>query len=469
MNADPTQPPPADRWIFIGWLLLILWAPLPIGSVLPWAHGLLESWILLLAIGWSLLYATRRTRLTSAFHAARPLLLLLLAWCLLIALQLLPLPPALLALLFSEQQNLYARTDALQGDQSAVGRITLHPHNTLENLLKSIAYLLFLVLTLLLLNSSARIKTALVIVILSGVIQALYGGLLALHNNQVASGSFVNRNHLAGYLEICLAIGIGILVADARESILVSWRHRIISVLDWLSSPKLLLRLSLALMVVALVLTQSRGGNTAFLFGLLLTGLIWLYLTRKRPSPLAVAMILSILIIDILIIGEWFGLQEVIERIQQTRIESETRADLYREALAYLHDFALLGSGLGSFATLFPQYRQIDSIGGGVAFLHAHNDYLEFALESGLLGLSLLAASALLALRTAWRAMAYRQRSLLQGLGFGAFMGISALLYHSFTDFNLRIPSNALMFMLLFALAYIGAYHQQRQPRIRLV
>ncbi|MDJ0833385.1 MAG: O-antigen polymerase, partial [Gammaproteobacteria bacterium] len=112
----------------------------------------------------------------------------------------------------------------------------------------------------------------------------------------------------------------------------------------------------------------------------------------------------------------------------------------------------------GTFKSIFPAYKdeQISA-----SFLYAHNDYLQFVLEAGA-GAILLLAIVMLSLLMAYRAMRSRHDPLYRGLGFAAFMGIMALMIHSSTDFNLQIPANALMFMLLLALAWIGC-HANRQ------
>jgi len=54
--------------------------------------------------------------------------------------------------------------------------------------------------------------------LLSGTFQAVFGTLGAISEGTSASGTFINRNHLAGYLEMTLAVGIGLLIADFSGS-----------------------------------------------------------------------------------------------------------------------------------------------------------------------------------------------------------------------------------------------------------
>ena len=90
-----------------------------------------------------------------------------------------------------------------------------------------------------------------------------------------ATGTFVNRNHLAGYLEMALAIGLGLMLMAGKgkpAELSGRWRGRVRSILRLLLSQKAILRLMLVAMVVGLILTRSRMGNTAFFNSLLITG-----------------------------------------------------------------------------------------------------------------------------------------------------------------------------------------------------
>ncbi len=50
----------------------------------------------------------------------------------------------------------------------------------------------------------------------------------------------------------------------------------------------------------------------------------------------------------------------------------------------------------------------------------------------------------------------------MRGLGFSGVMGIVALMIHSSVDFNLQIPANSALFVLLLAVSWIGyGYREQ--------
>ena len=447
--------PSANRWLFVLYLALIAWAPVPLGSNRPWAWAILELWIFALAIWWLLDFARGKVYPGPAFRGAWPALLCAALWLGYVWLQLLPLPLELLRLLSPEAARAHAA--AGMGSVSAAP-LTLDQSGTLAGALKSAAYVTFFALSLALLDRPARIAAAAYTLVISGFAQAMYGGLGSLSaNGENAHGSFVNRNHFAGYLVMCLSVGLGLLISSLTGDRSRSLRQFLRNIVAWILSPRMMLRLALVVMVIALVLTRSRMGNTSFFVSLLVAGAIALLLARHATRSMVV-LIASLILIDIFIVGAYFGVQQVIDRIEQTTMETETRGDLARDALQLWKDYPVFGSGLGSFHVVFPRYSKQDQ---GALYTHAHNDYVEFACETGAVGISLLGLLVLTSLLAALRAQAVRHDPLMRGISFGAIMEIIALGMHSAADFNLQIPANALTFMLMLAFAWISLHHRE--------
>ena len=460
----------SDQYIYYGFLFLIVWVPLPLGSNRAWAWSIMEMGIYALSFFWIILWLRERVVFSPVFLKARPVLYGLLIWLLWVLLQMLPLPMSLLQLLSPQAAQNYS---LVAPDQSTWFPISLEVHATRVGWLKSFAYVQFFCLALLLINSRKRVRQLTTIIILSGLFQAAYGSLMMLSGLEygffikksygmgTATGTFTNRNHLAGYLEMCLAIGIGTMIGMLDTSGSNSWRERLKKILELILSPKMRLRIYLVIMVIALVLTRSRMGNTAFFSSLLITGSIALLLSRHAARE-TIIFIASLIIIDILVIGTWYGLENVVQRIEQTTMQNEHRVETYHNVWDQWRDYKLTGSGLGSFYTVFPKYKSSDESDG--FYRHAHNDYLEFASETGIIGLLILGLIVTGSLLTALRAHYVRRNTQMRGLSFAAIMGIISLLIHSAVDFNLQIPANAIMFMLLLAFAWIAANldHKQR-------
>ena len=73
-----------------------------------------------------------------------------------------------------------------------------------------------------------------------------------------ATGTFVNRNHFAGYLVLCSAAGIALLLSDRTRYAWSSRRDALRSLLGFLLSPTFRWRAFLALIIVGLILSRSR-------------------------------------------------------------------------------------------------------------------------------------------------------------------------------------------------------------------
>ena len=207
-------------------------------------------------------------------------------------------------------------------------------------------------------------------------------------------------------------------------------------------------------MVIALVLTHSRMGNTAFFFSLIASAVIWLTAT-KRFTKGSIALLISLIIIAALIVGAWFGIDKVAERLEGTAFTEETRDEVNRDTLTLIQDQPLFGTGAGSFYTAFPQYRQADIT---LYYDHTHNDYLELVAEHGVIGviplISILIAALILSIRT----MTQRRTLQMQAMAFAPLMSIIAMLLHSTVDFSLQLPANAASFVIILTLAWVIRY-----------
>ena len=383
----------------------------------------------------------------------------LLATLLWTVVQALPLPAGVLGVLSP-------RASEIQSAVHSYPSLSLEAYATRQAALQTLAYLVLFCLTLLLVSDKKRVRLLLLAIILGGVFQAAYGSLMTLSGLEhgffiekeatgAATGTFINRNHLAGYLEMCLAAGVGLMLSELSSTAAASWRDSVRRWLRTILGNKARVRLALVVMVTGLVLTRSRMGNFAFFVSLSGVGLFYLLAVRKL-SRRTIAFFASLLIIDLLVVGNFFGIDKVAERIQQTSLSSEDRVNTNRDSLVMLQDFPLTGIGAGSFYAVYPMYTSVPN--DGALMRHAHNDYLQFACEFGLVIATMLGAAVLVSLWTAIRAQLKRHDPLMQGTGFAATMAIVALLVHSAADFNLQIPANAAMFVVMLALAWVSRY-----------
>jgi len=200
-------------------------------------------------------------------------------------------------------------------------------------------------------------------------------------------------------------------------------------------------------------------GNTAFFTSLLVAGAIGLILSRHATRS-TVVFIASLVIIDIFIVGAWFGVDRTIQRIEQTTTgDMRERVDPAIYAVNILSDYPIFGTGGGTFYNAYARYRGADIL---PYYDHVHNDYMQIATETGMPGLVLLGSIVLLTFFAAVLALSRRRDPLARGVAFGVVMGVTALAMHSTVDFNLQIPANAFLFSVLLALGWLALFLDRR-------
>ncbi len=456
-----------DGWVFGGLLMLMVWLPLPLGSNRYWAIGLILLWAITLLVGVAFAWRCHWADALQRFALFRWPLGLLACMVLWSWLQNVSMPTSWLQVL--SPMAAAAQLPAEHGTLS----IDIFQSRTMASL--AFAYFAIFVVVLLTVRDTVRLGQLAQALVFSGVLQAVLGAVLfsiqakyqiffvpVSHSRMI--GSFVYHNSLAGYLCMCLSIGIGLMLArlgDA-ESHNGQWKAHVVAAIAFVLSPKMRLRLLLIVMVIALVLTRSRMGNAALFVSMITVGFVAILVARKN-APQTIVLITSLIIIDVLVIGSWVGLEKVVERIQETDIATgeggksesvEARTEAAHTALPIVRDFPLFGTGGGSFYNIFLSYRTPNY--GATYVDHTHNDFVEIATDYGLVGVGILGTLVVLTLAVAIRSLAQRKDKLPWGIAFGVAMAIVALLFHSTVDFNLQIPANAMTIVVILAMGWIA-------------
>jgi hypothetical protein len=473
------------RGAYCALLALLLWAPLPLGSNRAWALALLAmllSVLLLVVVSAEWFAASGSPDDAGAGRGAARIIwwpaACLLAFACLVALQLAPLPDALLR--------------ALSPIDGPAQPVSLEPQATRVYLLSCVAYLSAFSLVLLLVRTPKRARGVMLLLVASGVFQAILAVVLISQNlpyqymfmdfpaGDRAVGTFANTDHFAAYMTLGLSLGLGLMLGGGADaSARRGWRAHTVGALEFLMSPRMLVRLLLVMMVIGLVLTRSRGGNAAFLAALLVTSALVAW-RSPRLRRTALILLVSMLVIDVYVVGQWIGLDKVAQRLGATTVlkpdapalggapvqggvpdlaapniareESlEERLIAARDALGMLKERPWLGFGGGSFYTAFPRFKGAHPLG---FYDHAHNDYVEIAADMGLPALALLLVVAVASLARAIGVLSDRSAPMARGMAAGVVMAILCTAIHSAVDFNLQIPANALTVTVVLALAW---------------
>jgi len=245
-------------------------------------------------------------------------------------------------------------------------------------------------------------------------------------------GPYVNRNHFAGLIELIVPTGVSILVLRA-------FQHDRLPLLAVLT----------LLPIGALFLAASRGGVVGFFLALGLVMILAFLRRRGRNQFVAAAVVL--LLAGALV--AWLGVQPLLDRFatyRQLEVTQNRRAEMVKDSWRIFLDHPILGTGLGTLQEVFPRY---ETLYDGLVVNHAHNDYVEALAETGLIGGILGAAFLAVLFRGAWVRLMRAKNAMDLAFHIGAFAACCGLLAHSVVDFNLHIPSNALLFLLQATLA----------------
>jgi O-antigen ligase len=250
-------------------------------------------------------------------------------------------------------------------------------------------------------------------------------------------GPFVNRNHFAGFAELTVPVGLALMIFRGLRR-------------DTFPLASLLTIVP----VGALILSGSRGGIVAFGFELMVLALMVRARKRSPEAPHLAALAL-VGFAAIALIG-WLGTSKVIERFSTLHsgdVSLARRATMVRGAAHVFLAHPVAGCGLGSLVAVYPRFEVLYD---GLVVDHVHNDYMELLAEMGLLGALCGAAFLWILFRDAKKCFAAEQGHFSRAIHAAAITAICGLLLHSLVDFNLHIPSNALLFLLQAHLATVA-------------
>ncbi|MGB7844177.1 MAG: O-antigen ligase family protein [Candidatus Acidiferrum sp.] len=240
-------------------------------------------------------------------------------------------------------------------------------------------------------------------------------------------GPYVNRNHFAGFAELVIPAALVPLVLGKVR------RERVFLVALFALVP-----------IVALLLSASRGGIVSFAVQMVI--LFLLLLIRRVQSKHVIAG--GLVVLCAVMTVSWIGVQQVLQRFtgfETLEVTAGKRTSMLHDTWRLFLDHPVLGTGLGTFEMVYPPY---DSLYDGKVVNHAHNDYLEFLAETGLVGGLCCAWFLGVLLLNALKGMAELGGSFGSVLNLSGLVACSGILVHSLVDFNLHIPANALLFLI---------------------
>jgi O-antigen ligase len=352
----------------------------------------------------------------------------------------------------------------LSADDAGLGlsltrTLTLDRYATQLVLVQLGSLFIYFAATLIFTDSPRRLRALTRTIIIFGFVLALFGLTQSLTSDgtrvywfrqltqSTAFGPFINRHHFAGYMELTIALPLGLLVSGSLEM------HK-----------RPLYAFAALLMAVSLILTNSRGGmisltaEVMFLIVIAGPGTSSSERSRQRNrlrgfllragAALAFAIVLFFGAIAV-------GGPSAFNRLLGTVNAADPttgRSHFWNVTLDVIKHHPFIGSGLGSFGVIYTRY---DSRNGLYRLEQAHNDYLQILADAGIIG-GLLGLSFLVLLFSKGFARRSTSDKFRRGVATGALAGCFAVLVHSAFDFTLHTTSNALLFLVLAALATLG-------------
>ncbi len=294
-----------------------------------------------------------------------------------------------------------------------------------------------------------------------------------LPNGGTPFGPFINRNNAAGYLLMCLAASVGLIVLTwvKKESRIGSRRPNDDSALDQLrlqalyligelNARKIAVLTAAVFISAGIVSSLSRGGVTGLMFGAIATLILFCVVRRPQASVLLMIPVLG----TVVLLTVWIGYYEqLMNRFDDVgEISQTTRVQSWSDSLQSLGEMGLLGSGLGSYPVIQRIYGQTNE---RYAFEYAENQFVQTLVDAGIPGLILLVSAIALLTYLAWFALRHGSNSLTIAVAtMGIFLITSQCVAATF-DFGWYIPANTVLLGIL--VGVVSQYSQGLAGRLK--
>jgi O-antigen ligase len=349
-----------------------------------------------------------------------------------VLLQTVPLPLAVVRVLSPGRAQML---DALgpAGAKVSFASLSVFPAGTFQQFLLICGYMaVFLLVRELMWSFADRPWLVVGPVILVAALEAALG--LAQYfggaDDSMRRGTYANRDHFAGFLEMALPFAVMYPVAVFRR---VRSRERQSMGCAVKSAA---VGAVAQLILLGIIFSFSRSGFIAALGAIFMMGALGLTSRKKRCA--AVGVVAALVLASFVFLPP----EKLIFRFAKDELKVEDRPELWAETLRLVREYPVLGCGMGGYGSVFVSANLSRPLATDE---HAHNDYLQLLLELGVMGFAIGAWLAWLVVRQGVRAIAAGSGGDTRYLGLASIGALTAISIHSFTDFNLYIPANAML------------------------
>jgi O-antigen ligase len=378
------------------------------------------------------------------------------------AFQLIPLPIGIVRVLSPMRFELGESTSRLMGYPTQTLTLTATPYETSEYLLTLSGYAL---VVLFVRHFTMRLRNAVWLAIwpllaVSGLEAALgcYQA-YAYADASGARGTYQNRDHFAGLLEMAVPLALTCAIASFQSH----YRLR-----DSSSRPPI--KGCLAILIFALLLAgviQSLC-RVAFITSLaaMFVVLATVFATRNwHEGPLAnirqwprwvpVTAVAAVVVLCFMYLQTNALAARFADLPGKGSISADTRTQIWRDTTRLVRDYPIFGCGLGSYGSCFLRYKIVAPEG---TVDYAHNDYLQVLAEFGVFGFGVGLFFIIRILRRTVEAALYADSADNRLIAIGCLGAATAILLHSFVDFNMYVPANGFEFAWILGVAAVSSF-----------
>ncbi len=250
-------------------------------------------------------------------------------------------------------------------------------------------------------------------------------------------GPYVNRNHYAGVMELWIPLALGMALAPDA-----SFLRR------WVWSGAALV------MAASVVMAASRGGLLAI--GVQVAVLVIATAALHGRKRAVIGLVAGVVLIAAFV---WYvGSADLLQRFTQIGTPGSTtvdevsghRLEAWTGSLEIFRGNWLMGTGLDTFE---PHFRSVRQYYTDKIWTHAHNDFLQFVAETGVIGIALGLWLVIAAAREIVRNLRRTAQTATGALLIGVACACLGFMVHGWLDFNFHVPANAAGFAVLAAIA----------------
>ena len=404
--------------------------------------------------------------------------------------QILPLPLAIVQLIsprsvdFAQLALSVTQTPELSVDQPAWLSLSLYNYPVRLAIVQYTVYLFFFFGFSHVLSTKNRIETAIWAILILGVLESLYGlsqvfsktgyilwfSKVHFYSVKDVTGTYINKNHFAGLMEMCLILALSYIAALSKKHTSRykknSLKKRLVMMVSFEQqvSKRMVLTYLSVIMGIGLIFSSSRAGIISLGVGILFTTLLYFFRKKYRKT----SFLFLIISLIFAIYAMYIGMDYPISKFQNMSNSMEVRQRMTYQTFQMAKDYIWTCIGLGNFEYGYPAYQAKED--SGISIIHAHNDWIQYFAESGLIGFILFGLGVVYFIISTIKLWNKRQDPFAIFLGTAPLSVMVAIGVHSCFDFNLHIPANGLFLTAILSIGFrsLRVVHHKGKDEISL-